>query len=71
MNISKWYADEDNILTIAEAAKLMDMSPQNLYNYVVRGRGPTYFKFKGHTYFYRDDVIKWSPAHLRNGKMRK
>lgn len=56
----------DELLSNAEAAKLLGLTPDTLRSYrsKARKRGPTYSKV-GHSVFYRRSVIE---AYLENGE---
>lgn len=71
MSIGNLYADEDNILTIPEAAKLKNMPPELLRYYINHNRGPDYFTFKERRYMHREDVIAWEPVLLPNGRRQR
>ena len=60
-------AEAEHVLTIPEAAKMLDVCAQTLHEWKKRGLLP-YYKLGGRTYIKRSDVLSALQGHQRSPK---
>lgn len=72
--IGKASCTDRSVITSAEAANLLGISPRTLSNWRVRGRGPAYVRVgkKRSPVLYRIcDIEEWINSHLVGSASRK
>jgi len=51
--------DEERLLTVAEVAEYLGVSPKTLYTWKRRGTGPRIIEFSRHLRVHPDDLKAW------------
>ena len=59
------HGGPDDMLTTAEAAKVVGLSPRSLERYRVTGEGPLYYKLGRRVLYRRGDLVTWMRERVR------